>query len=338
MNIAEAFLAEHDLGKHQVNEPLYSLTLTPRFPASRHVIFLLMTRNQTDPVMVGKVPRLPELSDSIKREVANLRAIQALRPGGYDSIPRVLAFETYQGYPILIETALVGPLLSPDIVRRDPERHTSAVIDWLTDLHSVSIPTENWFAEIVDRPIHYLEQHLTEVEAPLLSRLHHILEPLQRAQLPFVLEHGDLSHPNLILLKSGGVGVVDWELSELQGMLGFDAFFFLSYIAFSLSNANDSGDYLTPFDETFFQPNTWATGHLRHYLKQLQLPMELAKPLFALCWTRYLGNLLMRLRVDESTPISTNTLTQLRENRYYALWRYTIEHIDDFTLPGKDGS
>jgi hypothetical protein len=334
MNIAEAFLAEHDLGEHQVKEPLYSLTLTPRFPASRHVIFLLMRRNQTDPVLVGKVPRLPELSDSIEREVENLRAIQALRPGGYDSIPRVLAFETYHGYPILIETALVGPLLSPDIVRHDPERHTSAVIDWLIDLHSVSTPTETWFAEIVDRPLGYLEQHLTEVEAPLLSRLRQILEPLQQAKLPFVLEHGDLSHPNLILLKSGGIGVVDWELSELQGMLGFDAFFFLSYIAFSLSNANDSGDYLTPFRETFFQPNTWATAHVRRYLKHLQLPMELAQPLFALCWTRYLGNLLMRLRVDDTAPVATNTLTQLRENRYYTLWRYTIEHIGDFTLSG----
>lgn len=338
MNIAEAFLADHDLGHHQPKEPLYSLTLTPRFPASRHVIFLLMTGDQTDPVMVGKVPRLPELSDSIEREVANLRAIHALRPGGYDSIPRVLAFETYHGYPILIETALAGPLLAPDIVRRDPERHTSVVIDWLIDLHSVSTQTGNWFAVIAERPLHYLEQHLTEVEAPLLSCLRQILEPLKNAPLPFVLEHGDLSHPNLILLKSGSIGVVDWELSELQGMLGFDAFFFLSYIAFSLSNANDSGDYLTPFRETFFRPDTWATGHMRRYLNRLQIPMELANPLFALCWTRYLGNLLMRLRVDDNAPVAANTLTQLRENRYYDLWRYTIEHIGDFTLSGSEGS
>jgi hypothetical protein len=337
MNIAEAFLAKHNLGKRQVNEPLYSLTLSPRFPASRHVIFLLMTRSQTDPVMVGKVPRLPELSDSIEREVETLRAIQALRPGGYNSIPRVLAFETYHGYPILIETALVGPLLAPDIVRRDPERHTSAVIDWLIDLHSVTTPTDRWFQQIAEKPLRYLEQHLTEVDAPLLSRLRQILEPLQNMALPFVLEHGDLSHPNLILLKSGGIGVVDWELSELQGMLGFDTFFFLSYIAFSLSNANDSGDYLTPFRATFFQPNTWATAHMRRYQERLQIPKALMQPLFALCWTRYLGNLLMRLRVDESTPISPNTLAQLRENRYYALWRYTIEHIDDFTLPSKNG-
>src|SRR5690606_5198313 len=146
MNIVEAFLAEHNLGSYQNNEPLYSLTLTPRFPASRHVIFLLMPRHQTDPVMVAKVPRLPVLSDSIEREVRHLRAIQALRPEGYDSIPRVLAFETYRGYPILIETALAGPLLSPDIVRRDPERLTSAVIDWLIDLHGVSAQTDNWFA------------------------------------------------------------------------------------------------------------------------------------------------------------------------------------------------
>ena len=335
MNIAEAFIAARNLGKPLGKGPLVSLTLTPRFPASRHVVFLLMTPDQPDPVMVAKVPRLPELSDSIEREVRNLRDIQALRPEGYDSIPRVLAFEPFHGYPILIETALVGPLLSPDIVRRTPERHTSAVIDWLIDLHQVTTSTSGWFEQIAEKPLLYLEQHLTPEEAPLLTRLREILQPLQTVNLPFVLEHGDLSHPNLILMKSGGIGVVDWELSEIHGMVGFDAFFFLSYVAFSLSNANDSGDYLTPFRETFFRPSTWATGHIQRYQQCLQLPSGLMQPLFALCWTRYLGNLLMRLRVDNDAPVAANTLSQLRENRYYTLWRYTIEHIQDFTLPAR---
>lgn len=335
MNIAEAFIAAKDLGNYQGKGPLVSLTLTPRFPASRHVVFLLMTQDQPDPVMVAKVPRLPALSDSIEREVRNLREIQALRPEGYNSIPRVLAFEPFHGYPILIETALVGPLLSPDIVRRGPERHTGAVIDWLIDLHQVTQPATNWFEQIAEKPLRYLEQHLAAEEIPLLKQLREILEPLQTATLPLVLEHGDLSHPNLILMKSDGIGVVDWELSEIQGMIGFDMFFFLSYVAFSLSNANDSGDYLTPFRESFFQPDTWATGHIHRYQQSVQLPPELMQPLFALCWTRYLGNLLMRLRVDNDAPVAANTLNQLRENRYYALWRYTIEHIQDFTIAAR---
>jgi hypothetical protein len=73
--------------------------------------------------------------------------------------------------------------------------------------------------------------------------------------------------------------------------------------------------------------------HIRRYQEQLELPSALMQPLFALCWTRYLGNLLMRLRVDDSAPVEANTLNQLRENRYYALWRYTVEHIEDFTIP-----
>jgi hypothetical protein len=292
-----------------------------------------MTKENTEPVMVAKVPRLPELSDSIEREVQNLREIQALRPQGYDSIPRVLAFEPFRGYPVLIETALPGPLLSPEIVRRNPEQHTSAVIDWLIDLHQVSVSTSDWYEHIAEKPLRYLEQHLASEEAHVLVQLRKILEPLKTAALPFVLEHGDLSHPNLILLKSGGIGVVDWELSEIRGMVGLDMFFFLSYVAFSLSNANDSGDYLTPFRETFFQPDTWAMHHIRRYQEQLELPSALMQPLFALCWTRYLGNLLMRLRVDDSAPVEANTLNQLRENRYYALWRYTVEHIEDFTIP-----
>ena len=333
MNIAEAFIATHDVSKHSVKGPLVSLTLTPRFPASRHVVFLLMAGNQTDPVMVAKVPRLPELSDSIEREVRNLRAIQALRPQGYDSIPRVLAFEPFRGYPVLIETALPGPLLAPDIVRRAPDQYTSAVIDWLIDLHQVSTSTGDWYAQIAEKPLHFLEQHLDDAEAPVLKQLRQILAPLQSATLPLVLEHGDLSHPNLILMKSGGIGVVDRELSETHGMVALDMYFFLTYVAFSLANANDSGDYLTPFRETFFRPHTWATAHIQRYQERLQLPTRLMQPLFVLCWTSYLGNLQMRLSVDESAPVEANTLIQLRENRYYALWRYAIDHIQDFTIP-----
>lgn len=332
MNIVEAFLAEHHLEEMPFRGPLYSLVLTPRFPASRHVIFLLMPKDQTDPVIVGKVPRLPALSDSIEREVHNLRQIQALRPEGYDSIPQVLTFETYRGYPLLLETALVGPLLAPDIVRRAPEQHSHRVIDWLIELHQVSTPADHWFEQIAETPLRYLEQNLTAQDAPTLARLREIMQPLQHAALPLVLEHGDLSHPNLILMEKDKIGVVDWELSEVQGMVGFDAFFFLSYIAFSLSHANDSGDFLTPFREAFFEPNTWAAAQIRRYQEQLRIPQALLKPLFALCWTRYLGNLLMRLRVGNEAQADSNTLKQLRENRYYALWRYTVEHIEDFTL------
>src|SRR5262245_56876645 len=117
-----------DLARYGVPEKLSSVVVTPRFRASSHVVFLVLAPGRPEPLLVAKLPRLggsisaPALpsneeygaaSVSVKREVANLRAVQAGRAGGYESIPRVVAFEEYLGRPILVETALVGDPLDP---------------------------------------------------------------------------------------------------------------------------------------------------------------------------------------------------------------------------------
>ena len=55
------------------------------------------------------------------------------------------------------------------------------------------------------------------------------MQPLRAASVPRVFEHGDLSHPNLIWLPTGRVGVVDWELAEEEGFPLHDLSFFLAF-------------------------------------------------------------------------------------------------------------
>jgi thiamine kinase-like enzyme len=217
-------------------------------------------------------------------------------------------------------------------MRNDPDRYCRAVIEWLADLHQLSAPADDWFERIAERPVRYLEQHLPADAQPLLAQLRDMLLPLQEARLPFVTEHGDLSHPNLILMKSGNIGVVDWELSDVNGMVGYDLFFFLSYVAFSLSNANQTGDYLTAFQAAFFGREAWAARYIQWYLDRIDIQPELLAPLFVLSWTRYLSNLLMRLRVDDGVPLDNATLAQLRANNYYAMWRFAVLNLQDFVF------
>lgn len=338
MNFLDAFLQEINLGADFYTGLVASVLLTPRFPASRHVIFLVTKRNSGDLLMVAKVPRLRDAGGSIEREARNLIAIQALRPEGFDTIPRILAFERFRGYPVLLETALNGHAISPSLIRGEADFYRRAVIEWLAELSTPTSAAEAWYKHIGERPLRYLEANLGAEEQPLLARLREAVRPLHAAHLPFVVEHGDLSHPNLIMLPSGKVGAVDWELSEVQGMVASDLFFFLSYIAFSLAKSNETGDFLGPFDAAFFGPDAWTGPYIGLYAARVGIPIGLLAPLFALSWTRYLSNLLVRLRVGGDGPADAATLARLRSDRYYAIWRHAVLNIDRFVFSAGESS
>ncbi len=341
MNTVLTFLRENrqrlNLGTYGVPESLNCILLTPRFRASSNVVFLIIPDDQVEPVLVAKVPRLEGASEGAEREASNLQAVQSLRPGGFDSIPRVVAFESYYGYPILVETALTGQPMSPAMVRRDPLGCCNLTIKWLVDVQQASThlacPEATWFERLVEQPLRYLAKLLPTVpeEAQLLEQTRTLLEPLRGTQLPLVFEHGDLSHPNIFLLQNGRAGVVDWELAEPRGLPTYDLFFFLTYVTFARHNVHSNERYLPSYRAAFFGHDGWARPYIARYAEQLSLPQEVLTPLLVLCWARYLSTQLTRI-VGVSPAheqVGHNTAAWLRTNRYYALWEYTVNHVND---------
>lgn len=322
------------LERYGVPQQLSCVVVTPRFRASSHVVFLILARGRPEPLLVAKVPRLAGASIGVEREVANLRAVQALRADGFDSIPRVVAFEEYHDRPILVETALTGRPMDPSTVRRDLTGCCQAVIDWLAEVQRPARAARAiWFERLVERPLRSFEAifPLASEEMEALQRTWELVAPLRDADLPLVFEHGDLSHPNLMLLRDGGLGVVDWELAEPEGLPAYDLFFFLTYAAFALRNARSNGDYLAAFHQAFFGRSAWARPYVAAYARQLHLAPGLLTPLFVLCWARYLTSLLLRLG-DAARPqgrLEPATATWLRANRYYALWRHAVAHAGE---------
>lgn len=322
------------LDRYRVPEHLTSVMLTPRFRASRHVVFLILPRRKAKPVLVAKVPRLGDRSPSLSREAAALRAIQSMRPGGFESIPQLVAFEEYRGYPILVETALNGKLLDPTHVRRDLEGACELALDWLTDLPQTETGSAeaDWYDRQITQPLHAFATAfpLSPKEEQLLVRTQALITPLRQAPLPLVVEHGDVSHPNLIALHTHTLGVVDWELAELQGLPACDMFFFLTYVAFAQSFARTRRDFLVPFNEAFFGPDAWAVRYVKQYAQRMRIDVQYLTPLFVLCWARYMSRLLLRLHNDDPRPgrVEPETAAWLRGNRYYALWRHSLTHLD----------
>ena len=338
-----------DLARYGVPERLSSVVVTPRFRASSHVVFLVLAAGRPEPLLVAKLPRLggnnpsPTIGESesngvtsasIEREVANLQAVQAGRTGGFDSIPRVIAFEEYLGRPILVETALVGTPLDPATVRRDQARSCEAIVEWLTQLPRPAPRAdgseESWFSRLVERPLRHFERvfPLNVEEQRLLERTWELLAPLRDADVPLVFEHGDLSHPNIMLLKNGMPGVVDWELAEPRGLPTYDLFFFLTYVAFASHRARKGEEHLAAFQTAFFGSAAWARPYVAAYAGRLRLPPHTLTPLFVLCWARYMTSLLLRLdAAPASGRLARETADWLRANRYYALWRCAVTNV-----------
>jgi aminoglycoside phosphotransferase (APT) family kinase protein len=336
MNTVLTYLANNrqrlDLARYSVPERLTSVVVTPRFRASSHIVFLVLAPGRPEPLLVAKLPRLDGVSAITEREVANLRAAQGLRAGGFDSIPRVVAYEEYLGRPILVETALVGQPMDPATVRRDRVACCSAVATWLAELQQPAREageSTGWFGRLAEGPLRYFERvfPLSIEESRLLERTWELVAPLRDIALPPVFEHGDLSHPNIMLLSDGTLGVVDWELAEPRGLPAYDLFFFLTYAAFAVQKARKSDDYLAAFQAAFFGPAAWARPYVVDYARRLDLPLLTLTPLFVLSWARYMISLLRRLDADQTTGrLPHETADWLRANRYYALWRYAVMH------------
>jgi aminoglycoside phosphotransferase len=316
-------LERFDLGKRPS-----CVVLTPRFRTSRHIVALLIPAGAGEPKLVVKMPRLAGDDDGIAREARVLTALREKSPWASESIPEVVACEEGDR-PFLVETALVGPLMTRRMLRANPLRCVDAVDSWL-----ISLPCSDQggtsFERLIVEPLSLFAEFFPEAasERDLVSRTLEIVEPLRSASLPHVFEHGDLSHPNLILLPSGRVGVVDWELAEEGGFPLHDLSFFLAFATFALRRTPTPEEYVTAFGDTFFGRAGWARSRVLAYAERLELDPVLLAPLFLACWARYTAGLAVRIADDRSGP-SEEGAAWVRHNRYYRLWSHTLENLGD---------
>jgi len=341
MNTILTFLEENrkrlDLDRYGAGRRLSTLVVTPRFHASRHVVFLVFAGSRHEPILVAKLPRLPGGRRAIEREAANLRSAEVLLPEEADSIPRVVACETFRGQPVLVETALSGRPMGPGAVRREPGRCCRTMTDWLTAMRLPGAEASDRDAgrvrRLIERPVDGFQKAFPVCweEARSLESTRRAVSALDAADLPSVVEHGDLGHPNVMILRDGSPGVIDWELAEPCGLPAMDLFFFLTYAAFAVEKATTGTEYVQAFHAAFFERSAWARPYVRAYARRLELPPETLTPLFVACWARRVAGLL--IRPDETGDCRArggeDTARWLRANRYYLLWRHALSHLHE---------
>ena len=345
MNTAESFLASNwkrlRLDGPKPPARLSSILATPRFRASRHVVFLILADSHADPKWVAKMPRLAGETASLEREVANLRALCALRVGGFQNVPRLLAYESYLGNRLLLESAVSGHAMRPAVVRQHPKECCDAAIHWLIGLHQASFHRQHdrmaSFQRLVVEPLDHFERvfPLSTEERQLVAETRRLTRPLQDLDFPLVFEHGDFSSPNILIGSRRDIGVVDWELAEPHGLPAADLFFFLSYVAFARNKSENPEDCVSSFHEAFWGPRAWTREHIARYREALGLPAATLKLLFITCWSRYAAGLISRLNDLGAGPRvepDPETAAWLRSNRFFHLWRHVVQHADDLRL------
>jgi aminoglycoside phosphotransferase len=240
------------------------VVLTPRFPRSRHVITLVFGKRGRDPVLVAKTPRVAHDADRLAHEAAMLEAADRATAQSPTAAPVLLTFDGSLQWPLLLETALPGRPLSPAAVRRDPSRMVSRVADALGTLaeETARMAPPGWYGALIEQPLAAAAAAGTAAAADLVSGTLAVLEPLRGARLPLVLEHGDVSHPNLLLLPDGRIGLLDWERARDGGLPVSDLMFFLAYAARAQRQERE---------DAFSGARGWAIDHLVEYADRLGL-------------------------------------------------------------------
>ena len=322
-------------------QELSFILLTPRFRTSRHAVSLLTPPGSTEPTLVAKRPRLADDLEGIAREASVIGVVKA-SSGTAGTVPRVVAFEPSAPQPVLVETALAGETITPAMLRGSPSTYVDAIVSWLARLPTAPAESDpSWYVRLVERPLElFAEGFPAEAEeSRLVDRTLSLVEPIRNTSFPLVVEHGDLSHPNLIRLRDGRVGVLDWELGEERGLPFHDLCFFLAYVAFATRQARETTELVAAFDEAFIGLDAWAAPTLRAYADGLGIQANVLVPLFVCCWARYTSRLVARAEGEPGgEEQNVDTSKWLRGNRYYALWKRAVEQAEASPGPALIGS
>jgi streptomycin 6-kinase len=324
------------LQRYGLDRSLSLILVTPRFPTSRHVVGMVYPAASPDPRLAVKIPRRPGDNSGVRREAEVLRVLADAETGVNLAVPEVAALLERQGHLVLVETAVPGAPLDPLRVQEDPLSAVRAGLDFICRLpvtRSASSDDGDWFAEVVEAPLRRFEQYVPGAlvdSDSLVGRTRRRLSRLQGARMSRVLEHGDLSHPNLFLDRDGSLKVIDWERSTADGLPGLDLVFFLQYLAESQASAYERADQLEVFRRTFVGTTAWGRRLLESHLAWRGLDPNLAPEVLLATWARTASTLVDRLLPDGARAVSSTELAAtVAQDRDVALWRCALMSFDE---------
>jgi hypothetical protein len=290
--------------------------LTPRFSASAHVVLLLIDDGEAR--HVAKLARLTG-DDGPTHEGRLLLSLAAAgMPSG--GAPTVVASTEIAGHAALVESALAGRPLDRARVRRDPRRWIGAASRWVERLPRLTGDVAD-LESLVRRPLNAVSSAIpsTGAHASLVARTARAVQALDGIALPAVVEHGDLSHPNVLVRDDGELGVLDWERARPDGLILNDLCFFLGYVA--LATAGEGVNPMDGFDRVLAEGSWGAVQALRAEADRYRVDRDLLPSLVIACWLRaFAGHLGEAPGASGSGWSGSGSAS-----RYYRMWEGAVD-------------
>ncbi len=285
------------------------------------VVGLVFAEPDPWPRMVVKLPRTPEVHDSLRREAGVLSALHRRVPGGLAGAPRVLFCDERSGDLALGETALRGrPLFS--LLTSDSYRELAfRAVDWLADLaRPPGHGTPGDAGTLVETILRDFAAAFGVVTDPAeLRATERLVASL--ADLPAVPEHRDFSPWNVHVAPDGGLVAYDWESSEPAGLPLNDLVYFLAYLAFfhdgALARDRCRESYRRARDPATFTGSVHREC-VGRYAERVGLEAGHVRGLHLLTWLIHTRSEYRRLAADAGGPPAAGALER---SLFLALWR-----------------
>ena len=287
--------------------------LTPRFRASRHVIGLALRTDGDGLAAVVKLPRFADDDGGIRREGAALAHAAA---AGVRGVPTVIALSGPPG-PVLVESALDGVVIGSREVRAGPTELLDEVEAWTRTLAEAPerrrVPFRAMYAPALERIVNAVGANGSI--GGMVTRTAAVLDAFGDVALPPVLEHGDLAPPNLLRLAEGGLGAVDWEVADVDGLPMGDLLFFAAFTASSLAVGAHDGVPAASL--------SLAAPAIARQAAVLGIDPALVPALTVAMWARWADRQLGRF-TDASTPLGERLPA-----RHVRSWEAAIARLED---------
>lgn len=302
------------------------LLLTGGQRSINKIVGLVFAPRQTRPTLAVKIPRIAEAVPALHREATTLAAVHLLKPGGFPGVPRVLFCEKQGESLVLGETILTGLPLFTYLGRDNYRELALKATDWLINL-AVSlepVSRSEWWDRLVVPVLQDFSLSFGSIAGPaLLQKTRNILWEL--GPLPGVCEHRDFSPWNVMLSDSGELVVLDWEGAELKGLPGLDLIYFLTYMAFFIDKAMDSGllkeSYRAMLDPATFTGRVFSEC-MERYAGRTGLERSALRPLRLLTWLLHSRSEYRNLAADAAGKPGSEIL---KRSLFVRLWEAELD-------------
>jgi hypothetical protein len=272
--------------------------------------------------LIAKVSLAPDRMSAPLREAAVLRRLRPAAAAAGARVPQPLRVASAGGRPALIEHVLEG-MSAADVLRARPARLAyvaDATERWLGSWNVATRGSARSFATAltanVVRPLEAIGASRPDA-ARLFSPPSILTAALERADVPSVAAHNDLTMRNVLIDPVGVLGVVDWETARPHGLPFAD-------LAYSFVDAAyATGRFRSRVDayEACFAPRGPHTRLFSRLRQQLALTLSLDETAVALCvgagWLRHAANELSAQSASEDGPflqIATRAIRSLTDD------------------------